>query len=139
MSEKLVCDATALVALLLDGGHDGQWVAEAIKGSELAAPELALYETANVIRRHEMSEAVSPDQAALAHADLLDLSIETWPFEILAARAWELRRNLTSYDASYVALAELLGAPLITLDRGIEPATGVRCAVLTPPQTQRDW
>ncbi len=67
--------------------------------------------TANIVRRHELAGLISPDQAAQAHADLLDLAIEHWPHEILAARAWELRLNLSIYDASCVALAELLGAP----------------------------
>ena len=56
---------------------------------------------------------MSDDQAAQAHADLLDLAIERWPYELLAARAWGLRHNLSSYDASYVALAELIDAALV--------------------------
>jgi predicted nucleic acid-binding protein len=77
---------------------------------------------------------VSADQAAQAHADLLALAIESWPYELLAARAWELRRNLSSYVASYVALAELIGVTLVTLDRRIACAPGPRCAVATPSQ-----
>lgn len=75
---------------------------------------------------------MSTDQAAQAHADLLDLATEHWPYEILAPRAWQLRRNLSSYDASYVALAELIGATRVTLDRQISRAPGVRCTVATP-------
>lgn len=132
MSTRVVCDASAVAALLLDGGPDGRWVTEALLGPELAAPTLVAFEAANIIRRHELAGLVSPDQAAQAHADLLDLAIELWPYEILAARAWELRRNLSSYDASYVALAELLGARLVTLDRRISRAPGLRCNVETP-------
>jgi predicted nucleic acid-binding protein len=132
VSAGIVCDASALVALLLDSGADGQWVAETLAGADLAAPSLVGFETANIIRRHELAELVSVDQAAQAHADLLDLAIETWPYELLSERAWQLRRNLSSYDASYVALAELIGAELITLDERIGAAPGLRCEVTTP-------
>jgi predicted nucleic acid-binding protein len=127
-----VSDASALTALLLDAGPTGQWVTEALTGAELAAPSLVGFETANIVRRHELAGLISRDQAAQAHADLLDLAIEHWPHEILAARAWQLRLNLSIYDASYVALAELLGATLITLDRRIGRAPGLRCAIVTP-------
>lgn len=132
MSSRVVCDASALVALLLDGGPDGRWVAEALASSDLVAPSLAAFESANILRRHELAGLVSGDQAAQAHADLLDLAIEAWPYELLASRAWELRRNLSSYDASYVALAELTGATLVTLDRRIGRAPGLRCAIARP-------
>lgn len=128
----VVCDASALVALLLDGGDDGRWVTEALAGSDLVAPSLVAFESANIIRRHELAGLVSTDQAAQAHADLLDLASEHWPYQILASRTWELRRNLSSYDASYVALAELTGATLVTLDRRIGRAPDLRCAVATP-------
>lgn len=135
MSARVVCDASALVALLLDGGRDGRWVTQALSGADLSAPSLVAFESANIIRRHELAGLVSADQAAQAHADLLDLAIERWPYEILATRAWELRRNLSSYDASYVALAELIGASLVTLDRGIGRAPGLRCTIAMPPST----
>ncbi len=132
MSTRVVCDASALTALLLDGGADGQWVTEAFTEADLAAPSLVGFETANIVRRHELAGLISPDQAAQAHADLLDLAIEHWPYEFLAARAWQLRLNLSVYDASYVALAELLGATLVTLDRRIGRAPGLRCTIATP-------
>jgi predicted nucleic acid-binding protein len=132
VSPSIVCDASALVALLLDSGPEGRWAAEAVAGCSLAAPSLICFESANIIRRQEIAGNVSADQAAQAHADLLDLAIEQWPHELLAARAWELRHNLTVYDASYVALAELIGATLVTLDQRIEGAPGLRCTVATP-------
>jgi predicted nucleic acid-binding protein len=132
LSTLVVCDASALVALLLDGGPDGQWVTDALAGADLAAPSLVAYETANIIRRQELAGLVSADQAAQAHADLLDLAIEHWPYELLATRVWGLRRNLSSYDASYVALAEVIDATLLTLDKRIARAPGVRCEVATP-------
>ncbi len=132
MSHRVVCDASALVALLLDGGPDGLWVTAALTDAALAAPSIVEYETANVIRRHAVAGLVSADQAAQAHADLLDLAIEQWPYELLAARSWELRANLSIYDASYVAVAELTGSTLVTLDRRIATAPGVRCAIAMP-------
>lgn len=132
MSTRLVCDASALVALLLDGGPDGQWVTQALSGADLAAPSLVGFEAANIIRRHALAGLVSADQAAQAHADLLDLAIEHWPYELLAPRAWQLRRNLSIYDASYVALAELTDATLVTLDRRISGAPGLRCTIAIP-------
>jgi predicted nucleic acid-binding protein len=133
VSARVVCDASALVALLLDSGPDGNWVTEAVAGAAFAAPSLVAFESANIVRRHELARIVSADQAEQAHADLLDLAIEQWPYELLAPRAWELRHNLSSYDAGYVALAELIGAKLVTLDERIGGAPGVRCAIATPP------
>jgi predicted nucleic acid-binding protein len=132
VSTYVICDSSAVTALLLDSGPDGEWVSVFVRGAELGAPTLLGYETANIISRHELAGLISPDQAAQAHADLLDLAIEHWPHELLALRAWELRKNLSIYDASYVALAELTGAPLATLDRRIGRAPGLRCTIATP-------
>lgn len=132
MRPRVVCDASAVVALLLDAGPDGRWAADALTGADLAAPSLFAFEAANILRRHELAKLISPDQAAQAHADLLDLAVEHWPYELLALRVWELRQNLTSYDASYVALAELLDVALVTLDVGISRAPGLRCKFATP-------
>jgi predicted nucleic acid-binding protein len=127
-----VCDASAVVALLLDAGSQGQWVTEVVSAAELAAPDLLAFECSNIIRRHELAGLVSADQAAQAHVDLVDLPIEYWPYELLGMRVWELRKNLSSYDASYVTVAELIQAPLITLDRRIGRAPNLRCLVKTP-------
>jgi predicted nucleic acid-binding protein len=132
LSGRIVCDSSALVAVLVDAGPAGRWATAAITGTELIAPHLAVFEAANVLRRHEVAGLIGSDQAAQAHADLLDLPIELWPYDLLASRTWELRRNLSTYDASYVALAELTGATLITLDVRITRAAGVRCTVATP-------
>lgn len=133
MTQRLVCDASALVAVLLDAGQDGTWVAERLAGAELFAPALLPFECANIIRRHELGGLISADQAAQAHADLVDVTVELWPYEALARRAWELRSNVTIYDGAYIALAEAIGAPLITLDRRLQRAPGIVCAFKTPP------
>lgn len=118
--------------MLLDAGEDGRWAAEQLIGGRLKAPSLVAFETANIIRRHERAGLISPDQAALAHRDLVDLAIELWSYESLAERVWDLRHNLSAYDASYVAVAELTDAPLVTLDRGIGQAPRLRCLIVTP-------
>jgi predicted nucleic acid-binding protein len=132
VSSSFVCDASAIAALLLDSGPDGQWVTQTVESSEIAAPALITYETANVIRKHELAGQISPDQSAQAHADLLDLAIELWPYDLLAARAWELRMNLSIYDATYVALAEITNLTLITLDKRLAKAPGTKCRISTP-------
>lgn len=132
MSIRAVCDSSAVVALLLDSGPDGQWAAEQLTGAHLLAPSLVQFESSNIIRRHELAGLTSADQAAQAHHDLLDLPIEHWPYQLLASRVWQLRTNLSSYDASYVAVAELSGAPLITLDQRISRAPNLRCDITTP-------
>lgn len=134
MTARVVCDSSTLIALLLDSGRDGKWASSRLTGVELAAPDLVAYEAANIIRRHELAGLTTSDQARQAHADLLDLVIERWPYEALAPRAWELRDNLSVYDASYVALAELLETTLVTLDRRIGRAPGPRCAIAAPAE-----
>lgn len=135
MRPRIVCDASAVVAVLLDAGPDGRWATGALTGADLAAPSLLPFEVANIIRRHELTALITAEQAAQAHSDLRDLAIEQWPYDLLAPRAWQLRKNLTTYDASYVALAELLGTAIATLDRRIGRAPGLRCTVATPQDT----
>ena len=128
----VVLDTSAAVALLLAAGGQGDWVAGQLSGRHTAAPELLMFETANVLRRHAARGAVSPAEASLAHEDLRALAVELWPYGVVAERAWELRDNLTVYDAAYVAVAEMLGADLVTLDERLARASGPRCAVFTP-------
>lgn len=134
MSGPVTCDSSILVAVLVDGGPAGQWATGVLEGAgELMAPHLAMFEAANILRRHQLAQLISGDQAAQAHADLLDLPLQLWPYELLAARSWRLRDNMTIYDAAYVALAEMTATPLATLDQRIATAPGTRCPVLIPP------
>ena len=130
---RVVCDASAVVTVLLDAGIAGEWLARRLGVAELYAPALLPFECSNVIRRHELSGLISADQSAQAHADLLELPIELCPYEAVAQRVWQLRENLTSYDATYVALAEALDAPLITVDRRLCGAPGITCRIEVPP------
>ncbi|MBB5164518.1 type II toxin-antitoxin system VapC family toxin [Mycobacterium sp. AZCC_0083] len=132
MTDRVVCDASVIVAALLDSGPDGQWAVGRLTDVDLHAPTLVHYECANVIRRLELAGTVGADQAALAYADLLDLNVTLWPYEVLGARIWQLRQNLTSYDAAYVALAETLSATLVTLDQRIARSPGIECAIAGP-------
>jgi predicted nucleic acid-binding protein len=129
-AELLVIDASAAVALLADGGPAGDWVAQSTAGARLAAPELMHVEAANILRRHALAGILDATAATLAHADLVDLPVDLYPYRAVHDRAWELRNNLTVYDAAYVAIAELLSAPLVTLDARIAGAAGPKCSVV---------
>lgn len=131
MTARLVADASAIVALLTDSGPDGRWAANMMGDADLYAPSAMPFECASILRRHEQAGIISADQAAQAHADLVDLPVDLWPYEAVAARVWELRTNLSSYSAAYVAVAEATSATLLTLDRRTAQAPGIRCAVET--------
>jgi predicted nucleic acid-binding protein len=128
----LVVDASVVVAALVDDGEVGRWADAALDHQGLAAPHLMPFEAANILRRAALRGDVSEDVARLAHADLLDLTVELVTFEALARRAWALRSSVTVYDAAYVALAEALDAPMMTLDIRLSRAAGPRCSFITP-------
>lgn len=128
----VVIDASALVATLVDSGSEGEWAEQAIAGGLLLAPELILVETANTLRRLESSGDISRLEANSAFRDLMRLEIELVPFAPFAHRTWELRDNLTSYDAWYVAVAEAFECPLATLDRKLSRAPGPTCRIVAP-------
>jgi predicted nucleic acid-binding protein len=127
----VVIDGSAVVAALVDSGPGGRW-AETLLTSDLAAPHLLPVEVSNVLRRAVNAGEISDDIASLAHADLLDLRVELVSYDMVADRIWELRHNLTTYDAWYVAVAELLDAPLATLDQRLVSAPGPTCSFRTP-------
>lgn len=130
---RFVLDASAAVALLVDDGPAGRWVDATIRGATLLAPELMPFEVSNILRRHALAGVLDASDATLAHTDLVALPIDLYPYAALAERVWELRANVTAYDASYVALAELVAAPLVTLDAKLAGATGPTCKILTYP------
>ncbi|HXH57521.1 type II toxin-antitoxin system VapC family toxin [Iamia sp.] len=127
----VVVDSSVLFALVA-AGLEGEWAHTEVRGHDLAAPHLAPFETANILRRHEMAGLMTSSEAVQAHADLVDLPVDLVGYGALVPRAWDLRANLTSYDASYVALAEALGVPLVTLDRRLARAPALGCDVRTP-------
>ena len=85
------------------------------------------------LRRLEIAGEISDFEATSSHRNLLQLDLELFPFASFAERVWALRGNLTSYDAWYVALAEELDCPLITLNRRLGRAAGPRCTMRVPP------
>lgn len=131
----LVVDASLVVSALVDGGGAGGWAASLLASEPLNAPHLMPVEVASILRRASAAGRISADAAALAHADLLDLRVQLFPYAPFASRVWELRGNVTCYDAWYVALAEFLGAPMATLDLKLARAAGPRCAFETLPGT----
>ena len=90
----------------------------------LHAPHLLDVEVAHAIRRYVLAGDFSAERGAAALADLDAFALRRYPHGLLLPRVWELRNNLTAYDAVYVALAEALGAPVLTRDRRLAAATG---------------
>jgi predicted nucleic acid-binding protein len=129
----VVADASVVVAALIDSGPDGTWAETVLAGDSLAAPHLMLAEAASILRRTALAGRVPPQVASLAHADLLNLRTQLYPYAPFATRIWELRENVTCYDAWYVAIAEDLGVPLATLDGRMAKAAGPRCQFLVTP------
>jgi predicted nucleic acid-binding protein len=121
-----------LVAALVDSGPHGAWAETILASGSLCAPELARAEATNILRRLERAKLITTPEANAARNDLMQLDVDLFPFEPFADRIWELRHNVMSYDAWYVALAETLKLPLATLDEPLSKANGVTCDFLTP-------
>jgi predicted nucleic acid-binding protein len=126
----LVVDASVVAPLIADGGADGDSFRAAVRGQTLAAPDLVRVEVLSVIRRHLASGALDSQQANDAVDDLVALPITLYPTTPLLRRCWELRSNVTAYDACYVALAETLDFTLMTADVRLTNAPGARCSFL---------
>ena len=127
-----VVDASLLVAATSDAGAEGAWAEDVLRAGGLIAPHLALAEATNILRRLEMAGKLGRVEAGSAARDLLHLDLDLVPYAPFAERVWELRANVTSYDAWYVAVAEQLDLPLATLDRRLAAASGPRCRFLLP-------
>jgi len=121
----IVLDASAVIELLLNT-DSGQHVARRISdpGESLHAPHLLSVEVAQVLRRYVSNHSVPADVALSALDDLAALDIGRYSHEPLLHRVWDLRANVTAYDAVYLALAEVLDAPLITFDHRLADAPG---------------
>ena len=128
----VVVDASVLVAAVMDTGSDGDWARRVTAERPLMAPQLAPIEAGNVLRRAELAREISGPEATAGYRDIVDLPIELLNFEPFASRIWELRLNLTTYDAWYVACAEALAVPLATLDARLGRAPGPSCRFLLP-------
>lgn len=130
----IVLDASAAVDVVLERGDEGEWVA-----SELAAagsvhtPHLIDTEFASTLRRLVLLGEISPEHGAAALRHYRQLRLIRYPGEPLLDRIWQLRDTLTAYDATYIALAETLDAPLVTTDRRLGRARGHRANVSAFP------
>ncbi|MEU6266372.1 type II toxin-antitoxin system VapC family toxin [Saccharopolyspora shandongensis] len=124
-----VIDASVWCDALLPGERRAAARAALESYTKLAAPEHLRLEIANVLRRHARND-LSDVQASAVLNVIREMAIEVVPTADLLPRVWELRGNLTAYDAAYVATAEHLGAPLLTRDKGLLAQAGlVRCAI----------
>jgi predicted nucleic acid-binding protein len=128
----IVVDSSVLVAALLANHEFGAWAARSVAEFELGAPSVVAFESANIMRRHAAAGLVDENVAADAHRDLALLTIEYWPYHAVAERCWELRHNLTIYDAAFVAVAEATRSPFYTLDQRLAASTGPHCEFVTP-------
>ena len=130
----IVLDASAAIELLLSTDA-GEAVARRISDPDeiLHAPHLLAAEVAQVLRRYEAAGTITAEDGAAALDDLVALDIERHDHDSLLGRVWELRPNLTAYDALYVALAEVLDAPLLTQDRKLAAAPGHNAAIELVP------
>lgn len=126
----IVIDASVLANALADDEDDGRTARTELRGAgALATPDLIDVETVAVLRKRWLSGSMSDERFDTAVADLQRLDFERVPTLRLMRRAYELRANVTAYDATYVALAEALDCELVTGDQRLAGATGPRCPV----------
>jgi len=113
-----------------DDGTDGQRARrEVLAAGGLAAPDLVDVETMAVLRKRWLDKTMTAKRFSLAVNDLEQIALDRYPTLPLARRAYELRANVTAYDAVYVALAEALGCELLTGDAKLGRAAGPRCPI----------
>lgn len=126
----IVLDASAAVDWLLQTPA-GQRIASRIQSQNesLHAPHLVDVEVAHVLRRLVRDGTLAQRRADEAVSDLLDLPMTRYPHSVLLPRVWQLRHSLSAYDAVYVALGELLDAPVVTRDSKIAAAPGHRAVI----------
>jgi predicted nucleic acid-binding protein len=125
----IVVDASLIVTALADDGDDGDRARDRLRGERLVAPHLIDLEVVSAWRRLAVAGDLDDRRAQLAMEDLRALRMERVPHGQLLPRCWELRDNLTVYDAAYVALAEVLDVTLVTADAGLSAASGLRCEI----------
>jgi predicted nucleic acid-binding protein len=126
----IVLDASALADILLPTPH-GRAIAPLVReaAGDAHVPSLLDAEVTSVVRRAERRGELEPLRAEAVLADLEALALVRHPYRPLLRRAWELRANFTVYDALYVALAEIAGAPFLTTDQRLAAAVARHTAV----------
>ena len=121
----IVVDSSAIIEVLLHTKSASRIELRVFApGETLHAPHLIDVEVAQVLRRYCASGELDSKRGREALEDLTDFPIARYPHDIFLPRIWELRRNMTVYDATYVALAEILSAPLLTLDARLASTPG---------------
>lgn len=127
----IVADASSIVPFLVGVGNDSEWLAGQLDDeAEVHAPELIDAEVLHALRRYVHRGVIGEEAATATVQDLFGARIVRYPHRPFVERAWELRGQLTPYDGLYVALAEALGAMLVTTDRRLARAvTTVEVAV----------
>jgi predicted nucleic acid-binding protein len=123
----IVVDAGVMASALVDDGERGSRTRLRLAMDELAAPELIDIEVTSVLRRLVAAGRLQGDRAEQALADLVSAKLVRSPHAPLLRRCWELRDDVTTYDAVYVAMAEALGTVLVTSDSRLAAAPGPRC------------
>ena len=130
----IVVDASVLANVIGDDGTDGRRARRELRAArDLAAPDLVDVETVAVLRKRWLAGTISDRRFARGVQDLKDIDIDRFPTLPFMTRAYELRANVTTYDAAYVALAEVLGCELLTSDRRLATAPGPRCSIRLLP------
>lgn len=127
----IVVDASVLIEVLVTDDDDADRFRERLYGEELAAPGVIDLEVVSFLRRAARAGRLDARRSAQALADLGAFPLQRVPHLPLLGRVWELRDNVSAYDACYVALAEAIGAALLTLDGRLSRAPGIRCEVQT--------
>lgn len=128
----LVVDASCLYAVVADT-PDGERVRSSLMlDQDLAAPHVVDVEVLGIIRRDRLLGRLDPTAANQAVDDLRDWPGERYGHRPFLARAWALRGRVRSWDAMYVALAEAMGATLLTLDERLARVSGLDCAIEVP-------
>lgn len=126
----IVVDASVLANVVGDDSSDGRRArAELRTAIDVAAPDLVDVETVAVLRRRWLAGSLTDRRFATAVGDLEALALDRYPILALMRRAYGLRANVTAYDATYVALAEVLGCELVTGDRRLANSPGPRCPI----------
>jgi predicted nucleic acid-binding protein len=128
----IVVDASALLEVLLQTDAAPAVEARLFGGGTLHAPHLLDVEVAQVLRRYERTGELSARRGREALEDLAAFRIERYPHHLFLPRVWALRANATAYDACYLALAEALAAPLLTMDRRLAAVPGHAATVEIP-------
>lgn len=128
----LVVDASCLYEVLVEGASAEAIRARLAADDDQAAPDLIDAEVLSLIRRDYLRGTIDGTTAALALVDLLAWPGERYGHRLLLERAWELRHDLRTWDALYIALAEALGGTLLTLDERLARAAGPRCPIEVP-------